>query len=73
MVRVPNDCYLIDEIEKLSPMILERFPGAVFFGGQLVFPQESLLTHWLHNHTVFALQRKLYQQGVPFVILPIRV
>ncbi len=64
---------VIDEIEKLSAKIIERFPGAVFFGGQLVFPQESLLTRWLHNHTVFSLQRKLYQQGVPFVILPIRV
>ena len=64
---------VIDEIEKLAPSVLQRFPGAVFFGGQLVFPQESLLTRWLHNHTVFSLQRKLYQQGIPFVILPIRV
>ena len=64
---------VIDEIQKLASRILERFPGAVFFGGQLVFPQESLLTRWLHNHTVFSLQRKLYQQGIPFVILPIRV
>jgi len=64
---------VIDEIQKLALGILERFPGAVFFGGQLVFPQESLLTRWLHNHTVFSLQRKLYQQGIPFVILPIRV
>jgi hypothetical protein len=45
----------------------------VFFGGQLVFPQDSFITRWLHNYAVFALQRKFYQQGFPFLILPIRV
>jgi len=45
----------------------------VCFGGQVVFPNDSLLTRWLHNYTVFAIQRALYQQGVPFVIMPIRV
>ena len=64
---------VISEAEKIAPEIQERFPNAVFFGGQLVFPTESLFTRWLHNHTVFALQRKFYQQGIPFVILPIRV
>ena len=64
---------VISEAEKIAPDILRRFPNAVFFGGQLVFPSESIFTKWLHNHTVFALQRKFYQQGIPFVILPIRV
>lgn len=64
---------VIDEAEKIIPTILERFPNAVLFGGQLVFPKESLFTRWLHNYTVFALQRKFYQKGIPFVILPIRV
>ena len=64
---------VISEAEKIAPDIQERFPNDVFFGGQLVFPSESILTKWLHNHTVFALQRKFYQQGIPFVILPIRV
>ena len=64
---------VIGEAEKIAPEILERHPNAVFFGGQLVFPEETLLTRLLHNHTVFVLQRKFYQQGIPFVILPIRV
>ena len=50
-----------------------RFPHAQFFAGQLVFKDESLLTRWLHNYTVFELQRRLYQQGWPMLILPIRV
>jgi len=64
---------VVAEVIELAPRIMERFPQAVFFGGQLVFPQETFLTRWLHNYAVFALQRKFYQQGFPFLILPIRV
>jgi hypothetical protein len=48
-------------------------PDIVFFGGQLVFTKESLVVRWLHNYTVFAIQRSLYVYGIPFVILPIKV
>ena len=50
-----------------------RFPQAVFFGGQLVFMNESRLGRVLHNFTVFALQREFFRQGLPFLIVPIRV
>ncbi|MGQ9706254.1 MAG: APC family permease [bacterium] len=63
----------VEEICKLAPLILERFPQAVFFGGQLVFPEDTIITRMLHNHVVFDLQRRFYHLGVPFVILPIRV
>lgn len=64
---------VIDEIEKIGPELLQKFPGAVFFGGQLVFEHETVFTKLLHNYTVFAMQRKFYNQGIPFVVLPIRV
>jgi len=64
---------VIDEISDMVPKVFERFPNTVFFGGQLVFPEERFLTRWLHNYTVFAIQRKLYNQGIPIVMLPIRV
>ncbi|HKQ49568.1 MAG TPA: APC family permease [Phycisphaerae bacterium] len=64
---------VIDEISALAPKIVAEFPGAVFFAGQLVFARESFVTRWLHNYVVFAIQRQLYPQGIPFVILPIRV
>ena len=64
---------VVDEIAQIAPKILERFPQAVFFGGQLVFPHDSLLSRWLHNYTVFSVQRRLYYQGIPVVIMPIRV
>jgi len=64
---------VIEEVMRITPRIIERFPAAMFFGGQLVFEKDSFVHRLLHNHIVFALQRKLYHQGVPFVILPIRV
>ncbi len=64
---------IIDEIVNLVPSVTSKFPNAVFFGGQIVFPEDSFVTRWLHNYIVFAVQRKFYRKGIPFVILPIRV
>ena len=64
---------IVDEVCTLLPKIDERFPNTVFFGGQIVFPEDTILTRLLHNYIVFALQRRLYSRGIPFVILPIRV
>ena len=63
----------VEEVFKFAPEITVRFPNAVFFAGQLVFERETLLSRWLHNYTVFALQRRFYLLGLPFVTLPIRV
>lgn len=66
----------IDVVQKasdLAPKLLERFPNSIFFGGQLVFRHETFFTRLLHNYAVFALQRRFYQQGLPLLILPIRV
>lgn len=64
---------VVQKASELAPTILERFPNGIFFGGQLVFRQETMLTRILHNYAVFALQRRFYQQGLPLLILPIRV
>lgn len=64
---------LIEEVMRLAPQIAEKYPNAVFYGGQIVFPQDFFLSRWLHNYVVFAMQRRFYHRGVPFVILPIRV
>ena len=64
---------IVDEAAKLCDGIAEKFPQAQFFAGQLVFKDESLVTRWLHNHTVFELQRRLYQNGRAMLILPIQV
>ena len=64
---------IVEEAAKLCDGIAEKFPQAQFFAGQLVFKDESLVTRWLHNHTVFELQRRLYQHGRAMLILPIQV
>ncbi|MGE4169737.1 MAG: APC family permease [Candidatus Margulisiibacteriota bacterium] len=62
-----------DEMTKISDHIIKRFPNAVFFGGKLVFPEDTFLTQWLHNSMVLSIQRNLYRRGIPFVILPVKV
>ena len=64
---------VVEEVAKVSPGILDRFPNAVFFGGQLVFPNPTLFTGFLHNYTIFAVQRYFYTQGIPIMMMPIRV
>ena len=56
-----------------APGILQRYPQAIFFMGQLVFEEETLWTRLLYNNLVFALQRRLYHAGIPFIILPVRI
>jgi hypothetical protein len=63
---------IVEEVMQIAPKVLDRFPNAIFFGGQLVFPEDTFLTRLLHNNIVFALQRRFYHNGIPFVILPIR-
>ncbi len=64
---------VVEESEKISLEIAQKYPDAVFFGGQLVFPHDSFINRLFHNYTVFSLQKHLYRQGLLFVILPIRV
>ena len=64
---------VVDEIEKLTIGATERFPKSIVFAGQLVFPNETIVTRILHNYTSFSIQRRLYYQGIPVLVLPVRV
>ena len=64
---------VVGRIAELGEELLRCNPGAVLFGGQLAFANETRWTRWLHNHAVFALQRIFCRHGVPFVIVPIKV
>lgn len=63
----------LDEIATLAPQLTEQYKNAVFFGGQLAFSNEVIYGRWFHNYLVFAVQTRLHNMGIPFVILPIRV
>jgi hypothetical protein len=62
-----------EEICGLARSLYEKYPSAVFFGGQIVFPEDTFLTRLLFNHTTFAVQRRLHQTGIPFLVMPVRV
>jgi amino acid transporter len=64
---------VVEEIARLTPEIFQKFPNAILFGGQLVFPRTTFLSGVFHNYTIFAVQRRFYSEGIPVVILPIRV
>ncbi len=63
----------VDGIVAIADRIRTRFPNAVFFGGQMVFPRDNLFDRLLHNYTTFAVQKRFYRQGIPFLIIPARV
>jgi amino acid transporter len=67
------DTDAISAIDKAGPAIIAKYPNSIFFGGQLVFAKNNFVNRWLHNYTVFAMQERFYQEGIPFIILPIRV
>jgi amino acid transporter len=62
-----------DEICGLARTIYQKYPLSVFFGGQIVFTEDTILTRTLFNHTTFAVQRRLHQEGIPFLVMPVRV
>lgn len=64
---------VVDEMVDLAVKLQKKNPGAVFFGGQLVFSKDSFAYRWLHNYTIFSVQRKLHFEAIPVVIMPIRV
>ncbi|MGE5343319.1 MAG: APC family permease [Candidatus Omnitrophota bacterium] len=64
---------VVNVVEELTLKVGQQYPRNVLFTGQLVFPDETIFGRILHNYTAFAIQKRLYYQGIPVVVLPIRV
>ncbi len=62
-----------DQVTQLTVQLFRTYPNCIVFGGQLVFEKDSLANRVLHNYTVFAVHKRLYYEGIPMMILPIRV
>ncbi len=60
-------------IEELCVEVALRYPKSTYFAGQLVFQRDAWYQRLLHNETAFAVQRRLQWQGLPMVVLPVRV
>jgi amino acid transporter len=64
---------VVESICALADRVFAEYPGSIFFGGRIVFKEETLLTRGLYNYVTFAVQRRLHQLGIPFVIVPVPV
>ena len=62
-----------EELGTICTALAGEVPAPTVFAGRLVFQRETALTHFLHDQTAYALQRRLLFHGVPVIILPVRV
>ncbi len=62
-----------DEAAKNAQEVHQRHPSAVFIGGQIVLSKETAVSHWMHNQTLFAIQRRIYELEYPFITVPIYI
>ncbi len=75
----PADCRtivgtdVVDEASELVEATVKEFPRSTVFTGKLVFRHENPFQKILHNETAHSIQRRLQWNGIPTVILPIRV
>ena len=53
--------------------ISREFPKSMVFSGKLSFRDEKFYHKLLHNETAFAVQRVLHWNGIPNMILPIKM
>jgi len=61
------------EIEALCLQLGREYPRATFFAGKLIFRKDTWYQRLLHNETAAAIQRRLQWEGLPTVVLPVRV
>lgn len=60
-----------EEVVKMVPEIIEKYPDSTFIGGQLIIRGMYRASRILHNFTIFSIQRRLYKHGLTTVIIPI--
>jgi amino acid transporter len=63
----------VAESALLCARIRQKFPRSVFFAGKLLFEAEKWYYPLLHNETAYAITRRLQLQGIPMVVMPIRI
>ena len=46
---------------------------ALFVAGQLIFERDTMWNRVLHNETAFMVQKRLQHQGMPMIVVPVRL
>jgi amino acid transporter len=64
---------VVDTVTGLVEKTVREFPRSTIFTGKLIFKHENPFQKILHNETAHSIQRRLQWDGIPTVILPIRV
>jgi amino acid transporter len=64
---------VVESVTELVEKTVKEFPRSTVFSGKLVFRHENPFQKILHNETAYSIQRRLQWDGIPTVILPIRV
>ncbi len=62
-----------DEAAKNAQEVHQRHPTSVFIGGQVVLADETLFSHWMHNQTLFTIQRRIFELEYPFITVPVYI
>ncbi|MPQ67871.1 MULTISPECIES: APC family permease [Pseudomonas] len=63
----------VAELQKLLGEATRHYPGCVCFSNKLILQDSWGFSEWLHNQTPLLLQRRLHLDGIPLVILPLRL
>jgi len=63
----------LKELERLLKQTVAAVPGCVCFANKLILPPGRRLAEWLHNKTAFGLQRRLHAEGIPLMVVPVRL
>jgi len=63
----------VSECQRLAAEIAKEYERSMFFAGKLIFEREKWWDRLLHNETANQIQRRLQFDGLPMVILPVRV
>jgi amino acid transporter len=63
----------VEEVYRIVKKLSPKLNNPTFFGGQLVFSKRFYFSHLLHNHTIFAIQKRFFKFGIPIVIFPIKI
>jgi amino acid transporter len=63
----------VSECERLAAEVAKEYERSIFFAGKLIFEREKWWDRLLHNETAYQIQRRLQFNGLPMVVLPVRV
>ena len=61
------------EADRLARVVRDRYPQVLFVAGQLTFEEDSLWNRIMHNETALGVHRRLHHNGLPMIVLPVRI